>query len=231
MRIHVGGGSESVGQVKGIHWHTSRSLQMEYIATDDKRQVIPWVRLTRSDGSVKESVAEGVSADTLAKGERRVLDCVDCHNRPSHTFASSAERAVDQALTRGVIDRSLPFIRREGVRVLKAAYPSQDAAFAGIKRDLQAFYRPGNPEAAGAKTAAVDRAVEILQRLYGRNVFPAMKVSWGSYPNNLGHMDFPGCFRCHDDAHKAKDGSTIAQDCEVCHTQEELPPAPERASN
>ena len=231
MRIHVGGGSESIAQVKGIHWHTSRSTQIEYIATDDKRQAIPWVRLTRPDGSVKEWVAEGVSPDTLAKGERRVMDCVDCHNRPSHIFASSAQRAVDQALARGVVDRSLPFIRREAVRVLKAAYPSQDAAYAGIKRDLQAFYRPGNPEAAGAKAAAVDRAVEILQRLYGRNVFPTMKVSWGSYPNNIGHMDFPGCFRCHDDSHKAKDGSTITQDCELCHKQEELPAPDVQALN
>jgi hypothetical protein len=231
MRIHVGGGSDSIGQVKGIHWHTSRSNQIEYIATDDRRQVISWVRLTTPNGGVKEWVAEGVSADALAKGERRVMDCVDCHNRPSHTFASSAERAVDQALGRGEIDRSLPFVRREAVRVLKASYPSQEAAFAGIRRDVQAFYRGSDVALPADKRAQVDRAIDALQRLYSRNVFPSMKVAWGTYPNNLGHMDFPGCFRCHDDSHKAKDGSTISQDCELCHAQEDLPSPDVQALN
>jgi hypothetical protein len=231
MRIHVGGGSERIGRVNGIHWHTSRSTRIEYIATDDKRQVISWVRLTQPDGSVKEWVADGASAAALAKGERRVMDCVDCHNRPSHTFASSAERAVDEALARGVIDRSLPFVRRESVRVLKGSYPSQDAAFAGIRREMQAFYGSAEANLPAAKRPAVDRAIEILQALYGRNVFPAMKVSWGTYANNIGHMDFPGCFRCHDDAHKAKDGSTITQDCELCHKQEELPQAESKTLN
>jgi hypothetical protein len=231
MRIHVGGGSESIGRVNGIHWHTSRSTRIEYIATDEKRQVISWVRLTQPDGSVKEWVADGASAAALGKGERRVMDCVDCHNRPSHTFASSAERAVDEALARGVIDRSLPFVRRESVRVLKGSYPSQDAAFAGIRREVQAFYGSAEANLPAAKRPAVERAIEILQALYGRNVFPSMKVSWGTYANNIGHMDFPGCFRCHDDAHKAKDGSTITQDCELCHRQEELPPAESKTLN
>src|SRR3954452_11431689 len=110
MRIHVGGGSERVGPVKGSHWHTSRSNVVEYIATDDKRQVIPWVRLTTADWTVKECVAEGGSAEGLGKGEKRRMDCMDCHNRPSHQFFPSAERAVDEALARGVIDRHLPFV-------------------------------------------------------------------------------------------------------------------------
>ena len=228
MRLHVGGGSDSIGRVKGIHWHTSRSTRIEYIASDEKRQVIPWVRLTRPDGTVKEWIADGVSSDALGAGERRVMDCVDCHNRPSHTFAASAERAVDQAIARGEIDRSLPFVRREAVRVLKTSYPTQDAAFASVQRSLLAFYQGQELGVLPARRAEVDRAVQAVQRLYGRNVFPEMKVSWGAYANNLGHMDFPGCFRCHDDTHKASDGSTIAQDCEMCHTQEELPvPAPQ----
>ena len=231
MRLHVGGGSDSIGLVRGIHWHTSRSNRIDYIATDAKRQVISWVRLTTPNGGVKEWVAAGVSADTLAKGERRVMDCVDCHNRPSHTFASSAERAVDEALARGEIDRSLPFVRREAVRILKSSYPTQDAAFAGIAQALPEFYRANQADVLAAKRPLVDRAVGTLQRLYGRNVFPVMKVTWGVYANNLGHMDFPGCFRCHDDEHKAKDGSTITQDCELCHKQEEIPTPSAQALN
>ncbi len=231
MRIHVGGGSEGVGPVKGSHWHTSRSNIVEYIATDDKRQVIPWVRLTAADGTVKEFVAEGVSAEALAKGEKRRMDCMDCHNRPSHQFFPSAERAVDEALARGVIDRQLPFVRREGVRLLKASYPDQPTAFAAIGRDLTAFYKTNHADVLASRQPSVDRAVEALQKLYARSVFPSMKVTWGSYANNLGHNDFPGCFRCHDEAHKAKDGKTISQDCEMCHAVEDIPASASPAAN
>jgi nitrate/TMAO reductase-like tetraheme cytochrome c subunit len=223
MRLHVGGGSESLGRVKGIHWHTSRSNVIEYIATDDKRQVIPWVRLTTPDGRVKEWTAAGVSAAALAKGERRRMDCMDCHNRPSHQFFPSAERAVDQAIALGVIDRGLPFVRREGVRLLKAAYPDQPAAFAAIRSGLETFYRANHADVLTASKDSFDRAVDALQHLYGRSVFPSMKVTFGTYANNLGHNDFPGCFRCHDDSHKSKDGTSISQDCEMCHAVEDIP--------
>jgi nitrate/TMAO reductase-like tetraheme cytochrome c subunit len=231
MRLHVGGGSESVGRVNGIHWHTSRSNVIEYIATDDKRQVIPWVRLTMPDGTVKEWVADGVSADTLARGERRRMDCMDCHNRPSHAFLPSAERAVDAAIARGIIDRSLPFVRKEGVRLLKGTYADQPAAFAAIRSELEAFYKANHADVLTAKKASLDRAVEALQGLYGRSVFPGMKVGWGTYANNVGHNDFPGCFRCHDDGHKAKDGSTISQDCEMCHTMLDIPASEAQSAN
>lgn len=225
MRIHVGGGAESLGPVRGIHWHTSASNVIEYIATDDKRQVIPWVRLTTKGGVVKEWVAEGVTDAQLAKGERRLMDCMDCHNRPSHTFSGTAERAVDRSMAVGEIDRSLPFVRREVVRLLKQPYPTREAARSGIEAGLMTFYRDLDQSAFDGRRPALRRTVAAVQQLYDRNVFPAMKVTWGTYTNNLGHMDFPGCFRCHDESHTAKDGSTISQDCEMCHTQED-PTAP-----
>ena len=220
LRIHVGGGSESLGLVEGIHWHTSRANEIEYIATDDKRQVIPWVQLRRPNGEVREWVAEGVTAEMLAKGERRTMDCMDCHNRPSHTFSASAERAVDLALAQGQIPRTLPYVRREAVRLLKATYTDQAAAGAAIRSGLDAFYRAEHPSVAAGSGPAIDAAAGAVQRLYERNVFPSMKVGWGSYPNNIGHTDFPGCFRCHDEGHTASDGSTISQDCSLCHTME-----------
>lgn len=223
MRLHVGGGSESLGPIAGIHWHTSRQNEIEYIATDDKRQVIPWVQLRKPNGEVKEWVAEGVTPEMLAAGERRRMDCMDCHNRPSHAFAGSAERAVDQAIAQGMIPRTLPFVRREAIRLLKAEYPSQAAAGTAISTGLDAFYRAEHPAVIAGSRPALDAAVAAVQRIYDRNVFPSMKVNWGSYANNIGHMDFPGCFRCHDDSHKAKDGTTISQDCEQCHKMEETP--------
>lgn len=220
LRVHVGGGDEAMGQVSGIHWHMALANTVEYIATDDKRQVIPWVKFTDRFGNVKEFVADGVTQEQLARGERRTMDCVDCHNRPSHPFSASAERAVDASLAGNEIPRTLPFVRREGVAALKAEYSSQQAAADQIAAKLRGFYRSNYPQIYAERRQEVERAVNSLQALYRRNVFPSMKVGWGTYPNNIGHMDFPGCFRCHDDSHKAKDGSVIKQDCETCHAIE-----------
>jgi len=148
------------------------------------------------------------------------MDCVDCHNRPSHPFSASAERAVDSALASNEIAHDLPFVRREGVAALKAEYSSQEAASNAIAEKVRGFYRTTYPPLYAQKRQEIERAVSALQGLYTRNVFPSMKVGWGSYPNNIGHMDFPGCFRCHDDSHKTQDGSVIKQDCDTCHAIE-----------
>jgi hypothetical protein len=220
LRVHVGGGSERLGLATGIHWHMSVANQVEYIATDDRRQVIPWVRLTDAEGNVREYTAEGVKPEDLKNGERRLMDCMDCHNRPSHPMAASAERAGDAVIARGEVARSLPFVRREAVKAVKASYPSETAALDGIAKALRDFYRTGHEQVYMSRRQDVERAVTAAQRVFQRNVFPEMNVQFGTYPNNIGHMDFPGCFRCHDDSHKTADGKTISQDCETCHTIE-----------
>jgi hypothetical protein len=217
MQVHVGGGSERLGVAQGIHWHMNVANEVEYIATDDKRQVIPWVRLKDRFGNVREFTAEGVTAEQLAKGERRRMDCMDCHNRPSHTMAATPERAVDELIARGAIPRTLPFVRREAVKVLKATYTSEEAASAEISRTLRDFYRSQYPQAYISQRPDVEKAVQAAEMIYRRNVFPEMNVTFGTYPNNIGHTDFPGCFRCHDDNHKSKEGKAIGQDCESCH--------------
>ncbi|HUF47417.1 MAG TPA: NapC/NirT family cytochrome c [Vicinamibacterales bacterium] len=217
LQIHVGGGSDSLGVGAGIHWHMNVANTIEYIATDDKRQVIPWVRMTDRDGHVREYVVEGVTPQELAAGERRTLDCVDCHNRPSHPFDATASRAVDRAISRGEIAASLPYIKREATAVIQGEYPSHAAATDAIAARLRAFYREQYNEVYMGRRQEVERAVLVTQRLYQRNVFPSMNVTFGSYPNNIGHMDFPGCFRCHDESHRTTDGLTIRQDCELCH--------------
>jgi len=217
MQVHVGGGSERLGIAQGIHWHMNVANEVEYIATDDKRQVIPWVRVKDRFGNVREFSAEGVTAEQLAKGERRRMDCMDCHNRPSHPMAATPERAVDELIARGQIPRTLPFVRREAVKALKVAYPTQEAAGEGISHTLRDFYRSQYPQAYMSQRPDVEKAVQATETVYRRNVFPEMNVQFGTYPNNIGHMDFPGCFRCHDDNHKSKDGKAIGQDCESCH--------------
>jgi hypothetical protein len=217
LQIHVGGGSARLGIATGIHWHMSVANQVEYIATDATRQVIPWVRLRDPNGRVKEYVVDGFTPEQLASGERRTMDCMDCHNRPSHPFALSAERAVDDAMAMGEISKALPFIKREAVAALKEAYTDQQAAAEAIATRLREFYRKNYLAVYNGERQAVERAVNATQNLYRRNVFPSMRVTWGTYPNNIGHVAFPGCFRCHDEEHKASDGSVIRQDCELCH--------------
>jgi hypothetical protein len=182
--------------------------------------VIPWVKFTDRFGKEKVYKADGVTQAELDRGERRTMDCVDCHNRPSHPFSPSAERAVDASIAGNEISRELPFIKREGVAVLKAEHATQQAAMDAIATTIRAFYRNNFPDVYAHRRQEVERAVNALQGLYRRNVFPSMNVGWGTYPNNIGHMDFPGCFRCHDDSHKADDGSVISQDCEGCHKAE-----------
>ena len=220
LRVHVGGGSERLGLATGIHWHMNVANRVEYIATDERRQVIPWVRITDQGGNVREYVAEGVKPEDLRRGEKRLMDCMDCHNRPSHPMAASAERAVDEVIARGEIPRALPFVRREAVKALKAEYPNETAALDAIARSLRDYYRTEHEPLYMSRRQDVERAVTAAQNVFQRNVFPEMNVGFGTYPNNIGHMDFPGCFRCHDDSHKAADGKTITQDCETCHTIE-----------
>jgi len=220
LKVHVGGGSERLGIAQGIHWHMNVANEVEYIATDDKRQVIPWVRVKDRFGNVREYAAEGVTPEQLAKGERRRMDCMDCHNRPSHTIAATPERAVDEVIARGGLPRTLPFVRREAVKALKAAYPTQEAAGEGISGTLRDFYRSQYPQAFMSQVQDVEKAVQAVEAIYRRNVFPEMGVQFGTYTNNIGHVDSPGCFRCHDDTHKSKDGKPIGQDCETCHTIE-----------
>jgi hypothetical protein len=219
LQVHVGGGSEQLGVAQGIHWHMNLANVVEYIATDDKREVIPWVRVQDRSGHVREYTVPGVTPAQLAKGERRRMDCMDCHNRPSHLNAATPERAVDEMIALGVIPRTLPYVRREAVKAIKTTYASQDEAERGISRNLADFFR-SQPTTAATSSADVDRATRAVVAIYRRNVFPEMRVGFGTYPSNIGHIDSPGCFRCHDDDHKTKDGKAIGQDCETCHAIE-----------
>ena len=211
LQLHVGGGRAALGAGAGIHWHMNIDNNVEFISTDPQRQTIPWVKFTDRAGNVREFTVEGVTPEQLARGDRRTMDCIDCHNRPAHTFEPAPERAVDVAIAIGHLPRALPFARREAVAALKDEYASRDAALAGIDARLRRAYAPDSTGTAVAELSAA------VQEIYNRNIFPAMNVKWGTYPNNIGHVFFNGCFRCHDDNHKATDGSVIKQDCESCH--------------
>ena len=217
LNMLVGGPGRPTSTGRAIHWHANPDVRIEYVFTDTERQMIPLVRATDRSGRVKEYRAEGTTDDQLAKGERRRMDCMDCHNRPSHPFSATPERAVDAAIARGEISRDLPFARREAVEALKVEYPDRAAAEQQIDQRLKTFYGKNYAALVPAHGSDIDNLVLTTKRLYGRNVFPLMKVTWGSHENNLGHTDSLGCFRCHDDQHKTADGRVIKQDCDLCH--------------
>jgi nitrate/TMAO reductase-like tetraheme cytochrome c subunit len=218
LRLHVGGPVAGTGSGTGIHWHMNRSNVVEYVARDETLEQIPYVRVATPDGTVREYFAKGVSAGDLEGRPRRRMGCIDCHNRPAHKFASAPERAVDEAMGAGLISTRIPFIRREVVRALKVDYPSQDAALAGIDRDIRGAIGAGKTE--GFDENALRQAVAVSRAIYRTNIFPDMKISWGTYPDRVGHTVSQGCFRCHDESLVTKDGRVLGQDCELCHSIE-----------
>ena len=148
------------------------------------------------------------------------MDCIDCHNAAAHRIAPTAQQAVDRTIANGLIDRRLPFVRREAVRLVSAQYADESQALQNIERELRQFYAE---RGAAADPRVLTSAIDAVTNAYRRNVFPDMKVTFGVYADNLGHMTSTGCFRCHDDSHTAKDGSKISADCEYCHIQVETP--------
>jgi hypothetical protein len=194
----------------GIHWHVDPGVAIRYL-TDPTRETIYDVEMTLADGTQKLYKTKD---EAPADAEWRTMDCVDCHNRPSHIYRAP-QTEIDAALDQGTIDKTLPFIKREGLRAVQVEYPSHEAARAGIAKDVAAFYAANYPQ---APKAAVEQAGKALGDIYSWNVFPAMKVTWNTYPNHIGHQDSPGCFRCHDRKHRTDDGDRISKDCDSCHT-------------
>ena len=217
LRMHVGGPISGTSSGVGIHWHMNRSNKVEYVALDPTLEQIPYVRVSTPDGGVREYVAEGSSARDFTGKPVRHMVCTDCHNRPAHRFGTTAERSVDAALGAGQMSVRLPFVRREAVRALKVAYPTQTAAVDGIGNTMRAALQPR----AGRESAdALQQAIAVTQNIYRTSVFPEMKIDWGTYNYQIGHVTTPGCFRCHDGTHTSREGKVIGQDCESCHSIE-----------
>lgn len=213
LEMMVGGPGRPTATGRAIHWHADPNVRIEYVFTDAERQTIPYVRATTPDGQTREYRAADVTDEQIAQGQRRVMDCIDCHNVPSHRIAPTAEEAVDGAIAAGGVSRRLPFVRREGVKLVQGEYPTQEQGLQAIDKGLRAFYTGRGAFDEGE----LARAIASLQNVYRRNVFPVMKVTFGVYPDNIGHFTSSGCFRCHDGGHTAADGRTIGADCDYCH--------------
>ena len=216
-------------RMPGIHQaHFAGGYEIRYASSDAKLETIPWVEWRNpKTGETRTYLVEGTKPEEAAALPKRIMQCVDCHNRPTHDFPPP-ERALDRALALGAIPSDLPFIRKQGLAVLKSGYATGAEAAARIPPAIEAYYAQAYPQIASERKADVAAAGRALLALHDRKVYPDLNVTWGSYPNNLGHTDSPGCFRCHDGSHATADKKhTISQDCGVCHTvlaQEETSP-------
>jgi len=220
LLIKTGGGDPSLGQgTGGIHWHMNIANKIFYFATDEQRQTIPWVRVETAQGQVTDYITKDnpPTPAQIEKASKRRMDCVDCHNRPTHIYVPP-DLSVDRSITGRSIDASLPYIKQQGVQVLTADYKTTDEANQKIADGINRFYQEKYPQIASSKAASVKAAVAELQRIYGTTIFPDMKVNWKTHPNNIGHFYSQGCFRCHDGNHVSKDGKVISKDCNSCHT-------------
>ena len=219
LMIKTGGGDPATGAPEGIHWHMNIANKIDFLAVDEQRQVIPYIRVEDQQGRVTEYYAKDskLTKDQIGKATRHHMDCVDCHNRPTHIYVPP-DAAVDQSLVAHRIDDSLPFIKQQAVTVLTATYATTDEAKRAIASGLQNFYESKYPEIARTKQLQVRNAVAEVQQIFARTTFPEMKLNWQTHPNNLGHFYFPGCFRCHDGQHVSADGRVISRDCNQCHT-------------
>jgi hypothetical protein len=211
MMLNVGG--TRADKSHGIHWHVDPGNIVRY-RSDPSRETIYEVEFVEGGKPAKRWLGPEAEKDEAKLASAwRTMDCVDCHNRPAHIYLP-AEEELDRGLAEGRLDPALPFLRREGLKVLKVDYPSHDAARAGIQQALTAFYTTSYPAVAADKVAAAARA---LGDIYATNVHPSMKITWGTYKNQLGHVTDMGCMRCHNGDHKAADDTTITSDCESCH--------------
>ena len=214
-------GGHTPNGTTGIHGrHLDAMERISYITTDARRQEIPKVIYREESGKLVEYVTDdykNLPKEKLDKATTRKMDCIDCHNRPTHAFYLP-DRAVDKALAEKRMSAELPFLKKKAVELLKLDYADQKIAAAKIPVALAEYYRTAYPEIYKQKRAQVDTAGEAVKAIYLRNVFPEMKITWGTHPNNIGHEEAVGCFRCHDGSHTSSDGRTIKADCDTCHT-------------
>jgi hypothetical protein len=212
------GGRTWQGSV-GIHGHhLADNTRIRYISTDFERQTIPIVYYTDDRGKTTEFISTDAkpTQQQLDQGEHRTMDCVDCHDRPTHEF-DLPENAVDKQMSLGHISPALPYIKKKAVEVLKVNYTTRDVAKQSIPAEINQFYRTNYAQIYQTQRTAVEQSGQEVANIYLRNIFPDMRVTWGVHPNNLGHNDSPGCFRCHDGSHTSADGQTITNDCTTCH--------------
>jgi nitrate/TMAO reductase-like tetraheme cytochrome c subunit len=220
LTMKIGAPLSALGLQEGIHWHINQNIRIEYKALDKKREKVPWVKYTNlktNESFIYQDKNVKLSEDVLAKLETREMDCMDCHNRPSHNYQPPAF-FVNNAIIAGDIPKELPRIKAAALDILRDHFKTTDDAMKSISERIQSFYKDNYPEIYSTKKELIQKAIAGIQKEFNRNIFPEMKVRWDVYPNNIGHLEFIGCFRCHNDNHSTDRGRLIKRDCTICHS-------------
>jgi hypothetical protein len=220
LQLKTGPEFSALGLKEGIHWHINPDVNIEYISENDKREIIPYIRYTNnSTGEEYIYLNENTpfTDSTLAASEKRTMDCIDCHNRPSHNY-NSPTVYFNKAMLTGSISRQIPFIKKVAMGILTEKFSDRDTAFMKIEEGINSYYQNEYSEFYSSNKSLVDSAVNAVCKGFSQNTFPAMKVSYDVYPEHIGHLETDGCFRCHNDQFKTAGGRLIKKDCNLCHT-------------
>jgi len=227
ISLHIGGRNPTTEAFEGIHWHVSNNVKVEYMPLNRKRTSIGTVKVTQPDGLTEEFTIDSAEAEGEGAGEElewRTMDCIDCHNRPTHVN-DRLEEWVDFGLLSGKIDPQLPGIREDAIFVLDKEYESRDQAKELLIKTLVELQgERHDPSYIRANEEKIVKAGQFLLEGYMNNIWPAMNIDWGTYRQHLGHQfadEGYGCWRCHDDEHQTKTGKVIPQDCDLCHDEPE----------
>ncbi|WP_304130340.1 NapC/NirT family cytochrome c [Ignavibacterium album] len=218
MLVKIGGGNSEFGTKGGIHWHMNISNRVEYIHTDERRLVIPWVKLITSDGReiIYRNKEENFDEKNFNPENYRKMDCIDCHNRPSHIY-HQPDKMANLYMSQRRIDEKLPYIKSLIVLALEGNYTTREIGLDSIRILIDEFYKINYPEIYNSKKEEIQQAIENTKQIYRRNYFPYMRADWKRFPDNISHVYTPGCFRCHDGKHISDDGKVISNDCNSCH--------------
>ncbi|HUF78686.1 MAG TPA: NapC/NirT family cytochrome c [Thermoanaerobaculia bacterium] len=233
MVLRTGGGSLEAGRAGGIHWrHIEADNRIRYVSQDDDREQIVWVELTTPDGERRVYTREGdeLPAPPELELRARTMDCIDCHNRPTHLFEVPAN-ALDQELAARPELVGLPYYKGQALAAIEGSYATREAGIEAVREAVLAYYRSSYPKVWAERTNLVETGAGVAAAVYARSVFPEMDTDWETHPNHIGHEQSPGCWRCHDEELATPGGEhVISMDCELCHVflveGSPTPPAP-----
>jgi hypothetical protein len=220
LQMKTGSEYNISGLKEGIHWHINPAVNIEYISDNDKRENITFVKYTnRTTGEViiYRDNDKPITDSLLAVTQSRTMDCIDCHNRPSHNY-NSPPVYFDKALLNGTISKKIPFIKKVAMDILKQTFRDRDTALIMIKDSITNFYRSRYNNYYSLNKNLIDSSIAIIQKAFSENTFPKMKVTYDRYPEHIGHLESEGCFRCHNDSFKSESGRIITRDCNLCHS-------------
>ena len=220
LQMKIGPEHSSLGFNEGIHWHINPSVNIEYISENDKREIITYVRYTNKESgevTVFKNPDYPVSDSLIAASNSRTMDCIDCHNRPSHNYNSPTDY-FNKAMLTGAISKDIPFMKKTAMEILRNTFPDKDTALTQIKEGITGYYKSDAGDYYAKNIDQIDKSVTAIQNAFSQNTFPRMKVTYDVYPDHIGHLESEGCFRCHNDAFISESGRKITRDCNLCHT-------------